>query len=241
MSDPLFLAIAIVAAVIGGVVRGYSGFAGPLIMLPVLTILFGPVTAVVTILLVDMAGVVMLLPAALREGTRRVSVPLIVGTLACMPFGSYLLLFADPAIMKDVIIFAVIGAALALLIGWRYERPLGTIPLLGVGVLSGGFLSAAYIGAIAPLFLYAGPDSARKSRANVILWSFFSGLVLVATLVIGGAVTEVELWRAVTLAPFYFGAIYAGSRLFQGIDETLFRRTVLIILILGSAVGVVFF
>jgi hypothetical protein len=241
MPDLLSLSIAIAATVVGGIVRGYSGFAGPMIMLPVLTILFGPVTAVVTIMLVDLAGVVVLVPEAFREGSRRVSIPLILGTLACMPFGSYLLLAADPAIMKDLIIYAVIGTAVALLFGWRYRRPLGLAALLGVGVVSGGFLSAAYIGAIAPLFLYAGPDSARRSRANIILWSFFSGLVLVSILIYGGAVTDVELWRALTMAPFYFGAIYAGSRLFQGIDEALFRRTVLVILILGSVVGVVFF
>ncbi len=179
MPDLLSLSIAIAATVVGGIVRGYSGFAGPMIMLPVLTILFGPVTAVVTIMLVDLAGVVVLVPEAFREGSRRVSIPLILGTLACMPFGSYLLLAADPAIMKDLIIYAVIGTAVALLFGWRYRRPLGLAALLGVGVVSGGFLSAAYIGAIAPLFLYAGPDSARRSRANIILWSFFSGLVLV--------------------------------------------------------------
>ena len=241
MPDPLFLSIAIAATIVGGIVRGYAGFAGPMIMLPVLTILFGPVTAVVTILLVDMAGVVVLVPEALRRGSRRVSVPLILGTLTCMPFGSYLLLVADPAIMKNFIIIAVIGVATAMLFGWRYVKPLGPAALTGVGVLSGGFLSAAYIGAIAPLFLFAGPDSAQNSRANIILWSFFSGLVLVATLVFGGAVTEVELWRALTLMPFYFGAIYAGSRLVRGIDELLFRRTVLGILIAGSVVGVVFF
>ncbi len=241
MPDPLSLSIALAATVVGGIVRGYSGFAGPMIMLPVLTILFGPVTAVVTIMLVDLAGVVVLVPEALREGSRRVSVPLILGTLACMPFGSYLLLVADPAIMKDLIIYAVIGTAVALLFGWRYRRPLGLAALLGIGVVSGGFLSAAYIGAIAPLFLYAGPDSARRSRANIILWSFFSGLVLVSILIYGGAVTDVEFWRALTMAPFYFGAIYAGSRLFHGIDEAFFRRTVLIILIFGSVVGVVFF
>ena len=241
MPDPLSISIAIAASIVGGVVRGYTGFAGPLIMLPVLTILFGPVTAVVTILLVDIAGIFILVPEAMRQGSRRVSVPLILGTLACMPFGSYLLLVADPAIMKNVIIGAVIAAAVAMLIGWRYTRPLGPIALTGVGVLSGGFFSAAYIGAIAPLFLYAGPDSAQASRANTILWGFFSGVVLIATLVYSGAVTEAELWRALTLMPFYFAAIYTGGRLVRGIDELLFRRTVLIILILGSVVGVVFF
>ena len=241
MLDLFPLSIAIAATIIGGVVRGYSGFAGALIMLPVLTVLFGPVTTVVTVLLVDMTGICLLVPEALRRGSRRVTLPLILGTLIAMPFGSYLLLVADPAIMKNVIIYAVIGAATAMLFGWRYARPLGPLALTGVGVLSGGFLSAAYIGPIVALFLYAGPDSAKASRANAILWSFFSGLVLVATLVFSEAVTEVELWRSLILIPFYLGAIYVGSRLVHGIDELLFRRTVLGILILGSGVGVLFF
>ncbi|MBI08575.1 MAG: hypothetical protein CMM55_03545 [Rhodospirillaceae bacterium] len=241
MPDPISLSIALAAAIVGGVVRGYSGFAGALIMLPVLTILFGPVTGIVTVLLVDMAGICLLMPEALRRGSMRISLPLILGSLVAIPFGSYLLLIADPEIMKKVIIYAVIGAATAMLFGWRYVRPLGPLALAGVGLISGGFLSAAYVGAIVALVLYAGPDNAKASRANAILWSFFSGWVLVAILIFSGVVTETELWRVFILSPFYFGAIYAGSRLVRGIDEILFRRTVLGILIIGSVVGVVFF
>ncbi|NKB59669.1 MAG: TSUP family transporter [Alphaproteobacteria bacterium] len=241
MPDPISLSIAVAAAIVGGVVRGYAGFAGPMIMLPVMTILFGPVTAVVTILLVDLIGNVVLVPDSFHHVSRRVAIPLILGTAVSIPFGSYLLLVADPQIMKQAIIFAVIGISVVLLFGWRYERVLGTMPLFGVGALAGGFLSAAYIGAIVPIFLYAGPDAARKSRANIIIWAFVGAIMIVAALWYGGAVTSVELWRALLLAPFYLIAIFLGSRLFRGVDEALFRRTVLILLICGSVVGVVFF
>ena len=241
MPEPLTFAIAILAAVVGGFVRGYTGFAGPLIMLPVLTLLYGPVSMVVTILLVDLVGNLVLVPDAVRHATVRVSAPLILGTVVDVPFGSTLLLVADPDLMKHAIVVAVIGVSVALLFGWRYARELGPGALFGVGVMGGGFLSAAYIGAIVPLFLYAGPDSAGASRANTIVWAFVGALTIVAALAYGGGVTETELRRAGLLAPFYLGAIYAGSRLFRGVDETLFRRTVLILLIVGSGVGVVFF
>ncbi len=221
--------------------RGYAGFAGPMIMLPVMAILFGPVSAVVTIILIDLIGNVVLLPDSFRQITWRVARPLILGTAACVPFGSYLLLVADPQIMKQGIIVAVIGVSMLLLFGWRYRRTLGAAPLFCVGVLAGGFLSAAFIGAIVPIFLYAGPDSAAKSRANIIIWAFTGTLMTIAALIYGGAVSEEELWRALILAPFYLAAIFAGTRLFRGIDETLFRRTVLIFLICGSVAGIVFF
>jgi uncharacterized membrane protein YfcA len=239
MFDPIYLAIA--AATVGGVVRGYSGFAGPMIMLPVLTILFGPVTAVITILLVDIVGNLVLVPDSFRQVSWRVVTPLILGTLVAIPFGSYLLLAVDAAIMKQAIIFAVIGISLVLLFGWRYTRALNTGLLFGVGALSGGFLSAAYIGAIVPIFLYAGPESAGRSRANIIIWVFVSSLLIAAAFTYRGAITEVELLRASILAPFYLCAVFLGSRMFRGVDETLFRRTVLIILICGSIGGVLFF
>lgn len=241
MFDPFSLSIAIVATVIGGFVRGYSGFAGPMVMSPVMTILFGPVSAVVTILLVDLSGNLLLVPTSFRQASRRVSVPLILGTLVAMPFGSYLLLAADPAIMKKAIIVAVIGVSALLLFGWRYERSLSTRSLFGVGVVSGGFLSAAYIGAIVPIFLYAGPDPAGRSRANIIIWVFVGALAIAAMFAWRGAIGATELWRVLVLAPFYLAAIFAGGRVYHGIDEALFRRTVLIILICGSIAGILLF
>ncbi len=241
MVDPLSLSIAAAAAIVGGAVRGYAGFAGPMIMLPAMTILFGPVSAVTTVLLVDLVGNLVLVPSSARDVSWRVAIPLILGSVVCMPFGGYLLLVADPSIMKQAIIYAIIAISMVMLFGWRYQRALGRGALFGVGVISGGFLSAAYIGAIAPIFLYAGPEPASNSRANTIMWAFVSSAILCVGFVVGGVITETELLRAAILAPFYLAAIFAGSRLYLGIDETLFRRTVLLILIGGSIVGIAFF
>lgn len=241
MTDPLSLSIAIVAAIVGGAVRGYAGFAGPMIMLPAMTILFGPVSAVTTIILVDLVGNLVLVPSSVRDVSWRVATPLILGSVLCMPFGGYLLLVMDPDIMKPAIIYAIIGISFVMLFGWRYRRALSRGALFGVGVVSGGFLSASYIGAIAPIFLYAGPEPAVNSRANTIMWAFISSAILCVGFVVSGAITQTELIRAAIMAPFYLAAIFGGSRLYLGIDETLFRRTVLIILIAGSIVGIAFF
>ena len=56
-------AIAIVT--VAGLVRGITGFGGAMLMTPVLSILFGPVPAVVTALLLETAAALVMFPDAL--------------------------------------------------------------------------------------------------------------------------------------------------------------------------------
>lgn len=240
MFDPLSLLLAAVATCVGGVVRGLTGFGGPLIMVPVMTLLFGPVAGVVTVLLVDLTCNLTLVPEAARQVAWRVAAPLIAGTIVTIPLGSYVLLAVDPTIMKQAIIAAVVASSVVMLFGWRYRRVLNAFQLTGIGALSGALLSSAYIGAIVPIVLYAGPDAAARSRANIIMWVFVAAILLAAALSYGGGITRAELWRAATLAPIYLVSTFFGSRLFRRIDETLFRRTVLIVLICLSIGGLVF-
>ena len=51
--------------------------------------------------------------------------------------------------------------------------------------------------------------------------------------------TRAELWRAAIPAPIYMVSTFCGSRLFQGFNETLFRRAVLIVVICVSISGLV--
>ncbi len=240
MFDPPSLFLAAVATCVGGGVRGFTGFAGPMIMLPVMILLFGPVAGVVTVLLVDLTCNLTLVPEATRHVAWRVAAPLIAGTIVTIPLGSYVLLAVDSTIMTQAIIAAVVAISVVMLFGWRYRRVLNAFQLTGIGALSGALLSSAYIGAIVPIVLYAGPEAAARSRANVIIWAFVGAILVAATLSYGGAITQAELWRAAILAPIYLVSTFCGSRIFRGIDETLFRRTVLIILICASIGGLVF-
>ena len=130
------------------------------------------------------------MPEATRRVAWRVVAPLIAGTIVTVPLGSYVLLVVDSTIMKQAIIAAVVAISVVMLFGWRYRRVLNAFQLTGVGALSGALLSSAFIGAVVPIFLYAGPDAAARSRANVIIWAFVSGLLVTATLSYGGAITK---------------------------------------------------
>src|SRR5437588_7335501 len=134
------LAVLVPVSVIGGFLRGFAGFGGPLFMLPILNAFFLPASSIAIMMWVDIFANVHLLPDARRDTSSTVVVPLLVGTLIGMPLGAYVLLLTDPIFMKRTISATILAAALILLTGWRYPRPLGPRMLGGVGMLSGSVM-----------------------------------------------------------------------------------------------------
>ena len=109
-----------------------------------------------------------------REAQSAVVVPLTAGTLVAMPLGVLLLLKADPVLMKRGFSAAILSAALVLLSGWRYRGTIGRIGWVGVGALAGVVMGSTSIAVTAALFLNAGSQTARESRANFIVWVFIA-------------------------------------------------------------------
>ncbi len=240
MIDLFLVALAVVLAFGGGAIRGFLGFAAGLFMLPFMTLMYGPVSAVITVALVDLPGNLKLIPEVRGQVSWRVVGALVGGTVVGAPFGTYALIAVDPAIMRQVIIGAVIVSCGIMLSGWRYRRALNIVQYAGLGFFGGIILGATYIGILIPIFLMAGPGSAASSRAYTIIWVLPATLLLVGMLAVVGVVNEVEMWRFLVLGPLFLAGTVYGSRIFKGISETLFRRMMLFFLIATSAAGLVF-
>ena len=75
MFEPPSLFLAAVVTCVGGAVRGFTEFAGPMMLLPVMTLLFGPVAGVVTVLLVNLKRNLILVPEATRAELWRAAIP----------------------------------------------------------------------------------------------------------------------------------------------------------------------
>ena len=167
-----FLAVLIPAALWAGVVRGFAGFGGPLMLLPALNIFMPPPAAILVMICIDLLVNVQLLPQAAREANRSVVVPLTIGSAVTMPLGVMLLLVIDPAMMKRGLSLAILLAALVLLSGWRYPGTITRAGWLGVGILTGLVMGSTSLAVTSALFMHAGGQSAAESRANFILWVF---------------------------------------------------------------------
>lgn len=230
-------AIAGAAALVAGFIRGFTGFGGPAILLLTLTHFYNPSSVVPKVMLIDLIANLALAYSVASEASWRTTGILIAASCAAFPFGIYALLVVDPMIMKRVIAVVIGACVLIVLAGWRYQRPPATITLIGAGALAGVVFGATYVALVAAIFLFAGPDSAVKSRANTIVW----GCVLAILTGIGygttGTITVSDLWRTAIVGIAYGIAAFAGARLFRGAAESVVRRVVLWLLLVLSVAG----
>ena len=237
MAEPDVYPILIPIAAIAGFIRGFAGFGGPLVLLPALNVCLSPAASVSAVMWIDFLANVLLLPQVRRDAQRAVVGPLMVGTLTTMPVGVRLLVAADPALMKRAISAAILVAALVLLSGWRYRGAIGPIGWAGVGALTGIVMGATSIAVTAALFLNAGSQTAKESRANFIVWVFAATIALLAMLAVGAGFGASPARVIGVLAPAYLAGTLLGTRLNKRAPEAVVRRAVLLLVVAIATAG----
>lgn len=218
--------------VVAGLMRGYAGFGTGILLSPAYSVLWGPRAGVPIMLVMELAVSLQLVPKALHEWDRRVVLPLGGAAAVATPLGAGILLAADGDLLRRVIGGLVLVFGLLLLSGWRYHgsRPL---PLnLGVGTVAGLLKGATGMsGPPVILYLLAGPEAARRHRANLILFFALIAVVSMAVPLWGGLFDRAALARTALLLPLMLVCVPLGARLFGLVPEAWFRRFALTLLI----------
>jgi uncharacterized membrane protein YfcA len=240
MIDPsLFYWVLVPIAAVGGFLRGFAGFGGPLFMLPVLSLFLSPAVAIGVMMWTDLFSNVHLLPNARADSSRAVVVPLLVGTAAAMPAGVHLLMSVEPLLMKKILCGSILLVAVVLLTGWRYRRSVGTPVYAAIGAASGFVMGATSIAAVTPLFLGAGDQTAAQNRANFIVWVFPATVLLLFLLTARDALTAVNAAMIAILTPVYLAGTLIGARVHHKASDATVRRTVLVLIIATATAGLV--
>jgi len=233
----LILAAAMAIAAIGGLIRGATGFGGAMVMTPTLSLLLGPIPAVVIALLLETFAAFSMLPMAARAAHWRTIAPLCAAACVTAPLGGYLLLTLDPQLMRRAIAATVLVFALVLLTGIRYrgQQRLGTS--IALGATSGVLVGATSVGA-PPVIMYllAGSDPPGVTRANLTLFVTIISLAALAMMAWRGMLDASNAITSLLLSPFYFGGVWLGSHLYGRLDATAMRRWTLIFLLVVSAI-----
>jgi uncharacterized membrane protein YfcA len=213
------------SALTAGLARGFSGFGGALIFVPLASAVIGPRLAAPLLLIIDAVAAAGLIPNAWHRAGRRDVAWMAAGALFGVPLGAWLLTHADPLAMRWGLA-AVVAVLLVMLIsGWRYHGRRTTSATVGVGLLGGLLSGSAQIGG-PPIVAYWLSSALRAEvvRANIVLYfaisTVFSGVAYVA----GDLITKTVLILALLIGPVYGLGIYLGSRLFGLADEITFRR-----------------
>lgn len=231
------LAVAMIIAVVAGMVRGITGFGGALVMMPPLALIMGPRLAVLTVVLLEGFAAGPMIGEAVRLARYRVIVPISVAACVTMPLGAYFLVTADPEVLRRCIAGIVVVFSLVLLKGVRYQGPQRLGTSIALGAFSGVLLGATSIGA-PPVILYllSGPDPAAVTRANLTLYIIALSAAMLALLLAEEIVQAHEALMALILGPCFYVGVKFGARLFPRFSDLRFRQFTLGLLSAVSAV-----
>ena len=239
LDEPQMIALTVVAALVAGAVRGFSGFGGPALMALLLTQFYSPLSVVTKVAIMDAMAFLLLVPSTAREFNRRVIAIVTLFTLVGLPIGTYLLMQMDPVVMKRTIAGVVAACVITMLLGGRFRVSPSVAVHIAVGLLAGVVLGATYIALVAVIFFFSLPASAAESRANNVFWGVLLSLAFIATHMMLGNIAAEGLWRVILVGIVYLAGTAAGAWWFRRTGERGFRRAVLWLLLGLAAVGLV--
>jgi uncharacterized membrane protein YfcA len=230
------MAVAVVATVFAGLMRGYAGFGTAILLSPVYSTLWGPQAGVPIMLAMELVVSALLLPGAFREADRRTILPMGIAACIATPSGAVVLLLADGEVLRRAIGLLVLVFGLLMMSGWRYHgtRPKALNVAIGLvsGLLKG---STGMSGPPVILYLLAGPEAAARHRANLIL---FFGLIAIASIVaplLAGLYDGVVLVRTAILLPVLSLCVPIGARLFHVVPVRWYKRFALVFLVAAGS------
>ena len=230
---PILLSL---AAIVGGFIRGFSGFGGPMIIIPILNLFYPPALSIWIMALVDLAPNTYLIPTARRHATARIYLPLIAGTLLTLPIGVYALVVMDAQTMQRAICVGIILSCCILLSGWLFRGQLKTGSWAAIGAASGLVLGATLIAAVTSVFLNAASQKTDENRANFIFWASVMGVAMVVLLSRQNMALTEHLPVVAVLTVIYFAGCIAGTLAQRRFKNTLSRQlTLMLIITVASA------
>lgn len=225
----------------GGLMHGFTGWGGAMVMMPLMSLMYGPVQSLGIILIGGMLVSAKLFPWAAKRTDWQEMKPLLGAIVLAIPAGTYLLFQLELSLVIKIIGVIIMMSALLQLSGWSYKGPRGAVPAASAG-LACGFINGFSGCGGAPLVLYilSKPVPAEIQRANLIIAVTVISFCVFTFLVIGGGMDGRSLARGVIIAPIQLLGAWIGAGLFQRLPGEVFKRFSLIMLIvLGLSVTII--
>lgn len=233
------IAVLLGATLLGGLVRGFTGFGFAMVFMPLASMVLGPVAALGLIWCIDLPFALPIAVRNARQAEWREVAPLLLTATLALPAGIWLLIWLDRETMRWILALLILAAVAVMASGWRYHGRPG-IPLsLGVGVLSGLFNGMASIGGmpLAVFWLGAQRNDRHKTRANLQTFFGVSTLISGAILWRNDILTGTALTMALPLMAVYGAGMWAGTHGFRLASEETFRRGAYLVIFLSALIS----
>lgn len=212
---------------VAGFMRGFVGFGGALVVIPVLSLIIGPLAAVPVAAISGLPSTVQLLPAAIRDSERAFVLPIAIATFSAAPFGAWVLVTTDPALMKVLIAACVLAMVVMIARGWELGTSTAITAAAGAGA---GFIQGATGVGGPPIVTVAlaRKGDAHRQRGNVLGAVTAIALSSMIPMLYHGLFTLEVLIAGVVLTPVYSFGTWLGARYFLGNGQRHFRTAALL-------------
>jgi uncharacterized membrane protein YfcA len=229
---------AVIVTATGGMLQGFTGFGATLVMVPLLSFVYGPAESVAVGIGLSALGAALLIPQASREADWPDVIPACLMCFIFAPVGVYLLLNSDPGITRRLMGAMVILVAFIMLCGWNYKGPRNVFTSAVCGSFSaftGGYFG---IGAPGVTVYYLSDDiGAGVKRANILIVLCVVSTVSLLAVVLGDGADTISLVRGAALFFPFMIPMWIGARFFARASNTIYRQVCLCLLItMGAAV-----
>lgn len=238
MSETLLIAMLI--ALMGGIVSGLAGFGFGLVTVPLMLMLYPPatVTAIGSSLALASGWIVLL--STWRTVQVRTLGALIPGATIGVFIGTILLNRLEPAVIKLIAGGVVLLFALSVLRGWRIDavhHPLAA-PLAGLasGTLS---TSAGMSGPPVVLLFTSRQYDMQQFRGSITAYFYYVNFVGLSLLILRGIVGWEQMDVVFRLLPAAIIGGFVGRRLLQFVSQSQFRKITLVMLLMTGTTGIV--
>lgn len=236
------IAFVCIAALIGGLARGFSGFGGALIFVPLAGAAMGPKIASALLLVIDGIMTLGMVPNGWKRSNRRDVFTMLTGALVGVPAGTALLALLPSVTLRWILSVVVFGLLAFLISGWRYHGRPKTHLTVAVGAVAGLFGGAAQMSG-PPVVAYwlGGAIPPLTVRANLVLYFALSTVISTTFYLIGGLLTVEVLLIALLACPSYGVGLLVGSRCFGFASEATFRKICFLLIALAALAGLPLF
>lgn len=222
--DPVLFAGMLVAFFASGM-TAYAGFGGALVMVPLFTLMIGPVQAIALTGLCSAIALFHLVPGQLRVVRWKEAAPLVAGLLVAISLSSGFLVKADPAFVRLCMGVFVLLAAFILIRDLRYKGPRGPVPSFGIGTVTGVIMGGAGVpaGPVMVIYFLAASEAPPVQRANIMISVWLLMLIMLVNLFGRDVIETSTMLQACFIAPASLLGATIGQYLFKRAPVTWFK------------------
>jgi hypothetical protein len=225
--------IGIATVGVAGFVRGFSGFGSAMVIIPVLSLLFGVHEAASVSILTETVSAIGLLPGAVQKVEWKAVLPMALTGIVMVPLGAYTLAMVEPIIVNRSVSIIVMMVALLMLAGWQFSNQSSLPKVMGAGAVSGILTGIGGMGGPPAVlyFLSSNNEKVDIGRANCIIHLFLVQIIALGIYVASGLLDLESFKDSVLFLPPFMIGIFIGNHGFQGVDSGFYRKSVLVFLL----------